>query len=521
MSFAWGVATSAYQIEGGAREGGRSPSIWDVFCKQPGRVKGGDSGDVAIDFYHRFREDIKLVQALGIKHFRMSISWSRVLPEGTASNPNATGVAFYKEVFTALRDAGISPWVTLFHWDLPQALEERGGFLNSDVALWFKDYADFCFQEFGGQVDKWITFNEPQCFAWSGYGVGVHAPGRGGCGQSGDRATEPYTVMHNILLSHAKAAQAFRIRLRPRHGSTEKKGAEEEEDSMAINSDWGEPYDPGCPEDADAARRYVEFWYGWSGDPVNFGHYPESMAQAVGDRLPRFSEEESRGLRGSCDFLGVNYYTSRYVRHRRDSCGGRRGWDVDVGATAETEDVGGRVIGPRGGTDWEYAYPIGLRRLLRWVDVRYGHPILFVFENGASEAASSGGCPESEGQKSRGGGKGAIPGGVGAEEDQASPGEKVWESEGDAHRVWYLKEHLRSVREALCEDGVDLRGYFCWTLWDNFEWSDGYSVQFGLVHVDFKSPQLTRTPRPSAHWYARYIASHSNMLAGAEQGTTL
>ena len=286
-NFTWGVATASYQIEGAAFIDGKGLNIWDNFTKYPGVIRNNDTGEVADDFYHKYPEDIKLMKQLGIKNFRMSLSWARIFPDGTKDNINQKGVDFYNNVINALLAAGIEPWVTLFHWDLPNAFNDRTAnstWLNPDIVNKFNDYADFCFKTFGDRVKYWITFNEIHTFAWIGYGQGTFAPGR--CspsyqqwcqeiGGGGDSGTEPYIVAHHALLSHAQAVNTYRTK----YQKTQKGLI-----GLTIDSFFGEPYDANNPDDVAAVETYVQFFYGWFGDPVVFGKYPDVMVNYTNGR---------------------------------------------------------------------------------------------------------------------------------------------------------------------------------------------------------------------------------------------
>ncbi|CAN0902046.1 Beta-glucosidase 24 [Linum grandiflorum] len=314
--FLFGTASSAYQYEGAAAEGGRGPSIWDTFTKIQGKISDGTSGDVAIDEYHRYKEDVQLMKDMGLDAFRFSISWSRILPNGKVSGGvNKAGVTYYNNLINELLSNGIKPFVTLFHWDLPQHLEdEYEGFLSPKIVSDFGAYADVCFKLFGDRVKNWITLNEPLTFTQFGYATGDLAPGR--CSKSinnnctkGDSSTEPYLVTHNQLLAHAAAVKVYREKYQAKQ-----KGII----GITLVSSWFVPYSKS-KHDLKARQRALDFMYGWFMDPLTKGEYPKSMKSLVGNRLPKFSKEESELVKGSFDFLGLNYYTSSYAANTVNS----------------------------------------------------------------------------------------------------------------------------------------------------------------------------------------------------------
>ena len=304
--FPLGVASSAFQIEGAATADGKGPSIWDTFSHTPGKVLNNDTGDVACDFYRRYEADIALMKSLGVTAFRFSLAWARILPAGRGA-PNPAGLAFYHAVLDALAAAGIEPHVSLYHWDLPQALEdEYGGWLSPTSVDDFAAYAALAFKELGPKVKFWSTFNEPYTFAFCGYAYGIHAPGRcsdrAKCEAGGNSETEPWLVSHHVLLAHAKAVEAFRTRATP-GGRI----------SINLNAEWAEPASTS-PADAAAAARYLDFQLGLYAEPVFLtGDYPASVRARV-PSLPAFTPAQSASLKGSADYFALNHYTSRWVR---------------------------------------------------------------------------------------------------------------------------------------------------------------------------------------------------------------
>ena len=465
-SFEWGTATAAYQIEGAAFEGGRGPSIWDTFSHTKGKTHMGETGDIADDHYHRFREDVELMSDLGLRYYRLSVSWTRLLPNGRTDYVNAEGVAFYKTLFQLLKSKGITPLVTLFHWDLPQTFEdEYEGWLSRKSIEDFANFADFCFATFP-EVSKWITFNEALTFIGEGYTDGIFAPGR--CAdrercEKGDSVTEPFLAAHHVLLAHAAAVEKFKVRF-PVKGDRE---------IGMTNCGW--MMWPLLKSDPKPAQDLMEGMWAWFADPVILGDYPESIKVRAGANLPVFTEEEKRSLKNSIDFLGVNYYSSRYVatpdeEHNATlSASGVPMIDENFALTIFNKH--GVPLGPQAGSDWLFVVPEGLRALLNWLDERYDGIKMRITENGCSQ-----------------------PWWLDTTEALAT---------NDTFRVDYFKGHIEAVGQALAVDDVNVVGYYAWSLLDNYEWADGYGRRFGIVYVDF--PTQRRIPKLSAYWYAALV----------------
>ena len=452
--FIWGTATSAYQIEGAAAIDGRGPSIWDTFCQQDGKVLNGDTGDVACDHYHRYQEDVALMAEMGVKAYRFSISWSRLLPNGKSDSLNQNGVDFYNNLIDECLKQGIIPWVTLYHWDLPDAIEaETGGWLDRSTVDLFAEYAKLCFELFGDRVKNWITLNEPWVAAVLGYGQGVFAPGR-------TSNSEPYQAAHNLLLAHAYAVDVYR---------NEFQLAQKGQIGITNNCDWREPKTE-LKEDKEAAQIALEFFLGWFADPIYLGDYPECMRERVGNRLPKFTDEEKGLLKGSSDFFGLNHYTTMYAAKQNGNAK-----EVSVfgnGGLSEDQDVQLSVDPEWALTDMQWAVvPWGCNKLLKWIADRYSNPPIYITENGC------------------------------AYDDKISDG-KVEDSERLNFMALYIEECSNAINS-----GVDLKGYFAWSLMDNFEWAMGYSKRFGLHYVDFSTGQ--RVAKESAKWYSRLIESSS------------
>lgn len=436
-TFQFGAATAAYQIEGASRADGKGPSIWDAFCAIPGKTVNGDTGEIACDHYHRWREDVALMKRLGLRAYRFSISWPRVLPAGCGV-ANSAGIDFYSRLVDELLAAGIQPFVTLLHWDLPLALQvEMNGWLYDDLPRVFADYAGLMFDRLGDRVQNWMTLNEPWVSVDAGYFHGVHPPG------VRDRALG-YRAGHNLLRAHAYAVAAYR-------SGGNNRGAI----SFAMNSSFSFPASESR-SDIDAAERAVVNFAGWFTDPAYYGDYPGLLRERLGAILPVFSDEDSRLLKGSMDFLALNYYTSEVVRHA-DADGPMQFQVVPQPAVQHTE------------MNWPVR-PDGFHGLLIWLNKRYPGLPFYVTENGAAFDDK----PDSEGFVN------------------------------DRNRIDYLRDHIFAVAQAI-RDGVDLRGYFVWSLLDNLEWSAGYSKRFGLIHCDRST--LKRTIKQSGFWYADFIAS--------------
>ncbi|MBK8165101.1 MAG: beta-glucosidase [bacterium] len=440
--FLWGAATSAYQIEGSPLADGAGPSNWHVFSHEPGRIAGGDTGDVACDHYRRWREDIALMRELGLGAYRFSIAWSRVLPEGTG-RVNGPGLDFYDRLVDGLLAAGITPFPTLFHWDLPQALDERGGWAARDCADWFADYARIVAARLGDRVGHWSTLNEPWVVVDGGYVHGVHAPGRRDLAAAAQAA-------HNLLRGHGLAVRCLRAETRAQVG-------------IVVNL---EPKDAASDSETDraATARADAYMNRWYLDPLRLGRYPDEMPALFGAAWPRFPAEDFAVIGEAIDFLGLNYYT-RSV-NRADPAA------APTGAAAVRQP--GALYTETG---WEVR-PQSLREVLGWLRSRYGALPIYITENGAAFADPA---ADTDGRVR------------------------------DPLRQEYLRTHLLAVRDAIA-DGVDVRGYFAWSLLDNFEWACGYAKTFGLAQVDGASQR--RTVKDSGRFYRDVILSQGRALDG-------
>ena len=452
-NFVWGSATSAYQIEGAHLEDGKGPSIWDAFCTIPGRIYENHNGNTAIDHYHRYKEDVALMKSQGFHAYRFSIAWPRVMPDGKGK-VNEAGIQFYSDLIDELLANDITPWVTLYHWDLPLALDmEEDGWLNEGIADRFEAYADLCFERFGDRVKNWITFNEPWVISELGYGHGSFAPGRAS-------NTEPYIAAHNILRSHGRAVKVYREKYAHQNGII----------GITNNCDWREPL-TDKPEDKEAAERALLFFLGWFADPIYKGDYPPVMRERLGDKLPQFTEEDRALILNSSDFFGLNHYTTMYAAEPEAGEGqkdikGNGGVSADQGVNL-TQDPDWVLTA----MDWAVV-PWGCRNLLQWISARYDNPTIYITENGFA-------CSDTE---------------------------QDGEIDDTNTRLDYYRQYINGCHEAI-ESGVDLGGYFAWSMFDNFEWAHGYSGRFGLNWVDYDT--LERKPKASAKWFAEVIANNA------------
>jgi beta-glucosidase len=460
--FLWGAATAAYQIEGAAAEDSRSPSIWDTFSRVPGAVVDGDTGDVACDHYHRMPEDVAMMRDLGLASYRFSVSWGRVRPDGGAVEQR--GLDFYRRLVDELNDAGIRPWLTLYHWDLPQALEDQGGWTNRDTAYRFAEFAATVHDAIGDRVTSWTTLNEPWCSAFLGYTGGQHAPGR-------QEGVAGLVAAHHLLLGHGLAVDELR-----RRGADNELG-------VTLNFTVADPHDPADELDRDAARRIDGLHNRVFLDPVFRGHYPADVLADTADLLwqgepwPSVVQDGDLGLISApLDFLGVNYYKGDSVSGRPHAAvtgvdgahAARPTRTPFVGCEDVTFPSRGLPVTDMG---WE-VQPEGLTRLLVRLANEYDVPPMYLTENGAAYAD--------------------VPAADGAVHDP--------------DRIGYLAGHLRALHAAI-ELGADVRGYFYWSLLDNFEWAYGYAKRFGIVYVDYET--LERVPKDSAHWYAAVAARNT------------
>lgn len=455
QDFMWGSATASFQIEGASSADGRTDSIWDEFCRVPGAIVNGDDGTVAADHYHRYRDDVALMGELNLDAYRFSVAWPRVRPDGGAVNP--AGLDFYSRLVDALLEKNITPWLTLYHWDLPQALEAKGGWTNRDTAERFVEYAVSVHEALKDRVRIWTTLNEPWCSSLLSYAAGEHAPGR----QEPDQAM---VAVHNLLLAHGKATTELRQR---------------DPDAtlgITLNFTYAEPKDPADAKDVDAARRINGLHNRLFLDPIFKGEYPQDI---VADTeflgwTDAILDGDLELISAPLDTLGINFYHGNEVSAHPQPV---RETGVTLparptrSAFVSAEDV---YFVPRDlpltDMGWEIQ-PWGLTDLLKQLDRDYDLPPLYITENGAAFADT-----------------------VNAEGEVDDP-----------DRIAYIDAHLRAVHDAI-EAGVDVRGYFVWSLLDNFEWAFGYGKRFGIVYVDYESQQ--RIPKSSARWFAQVAANN-------------
>jgi beta-glucosidase len=434
--FSWGTATASYQVEGAWREDGKGESIWDRFAHTEGKIAGGDTGDVACDQYHRYREDVALMKQLNQRGYRFSISWPRIFPEGKDSKPNQAGLDYYSRLVDELLAAGITPFPTLYHWDLPQALQDEGGWTNRDIIEHFADYARTCIVALGDRVKRWMILNEPHVFVMMAYLYGMHAPGLRDSGAA-------MRASHVVNLAHAAAARAIRDA-----GTAEAIGT-------AFSMSASYPASESA-EDRAAAERHHAFNNDWFLRPIMKGEYPRAYSDQ-GAALARMDirDGDLAAMREPLDFIGINLYT-------RTIC-----TDAPAGKNIAVRTLPGP--GPRTDFNWE-VWPAAIYRMIMRVTKDYGRPPIYVTENGCSF--------------------GDRPGADGRVHDD--------------RRVDFYHGYIGQVGRALAE-GADVRGYYAWTLLDNFEWAMGFSQRFGIIDCDFEDAQR-RTVKDSGYWYRDLIA---------------
>ncbi|KAK4273216.1 hypothetical protein QN277_021660 [Acacia crassicarpa] len=461
-TFIFGSGTSAYQVEGAADKDGRTPSIWDTFA-HAGYVHG-DNGDVACDGYNKYKEDVQLMVETGLDAYRLSISWSRLIPNGRGP-VNPKGLQYYNNVINELISNGIQPHVTLHNMDLPQVLEdEYDGWVSHKVIRDFTAYADVCFREFGDRVLYWTTVNEPNVFGQGGYDRGICPPARcsppfgmNNC-PKGNSTTEPYLAVHHMLLAHASAARLYRTKYKDKQRGFV---------GISVFTFGLRPH-TNTEKDIIATQREHEFLIGWVMEPLVYGDYPDVMKRNAGSRIPTFTSRESKQIKSSWDFIGVIHYTILNVTDNSDILKNKT---RDYTADAAVQTIFGQDLL----SDEEYTVTSwGLVQVLEKFKLLYGNPPVYIYENGQRTASNS--------------------------------------SLQDVSRVTYLQEYIGGVLDAL-RNGSNVRGYFQWSFLDVFELLDGYRAGFGLYYVDREDPHLKRLPKLSAHWY-------SSFLKGGRSNTT-
>ncbi|KAI6702998.1 hypothetical protein NL676_012134 [Syzygium grande] len=452
--FLFGAGTSALQTEGSAREYGKGSSVWDVYAKKfPGRIANRSTLETAVDSYRRYKE-----YAGGS------------LSDGV----NQKGIAHYSNLIDELIDNGITPFVTLLHFDPPQMLEDKyRGPLNRKFVDDFRDFAEICFEMYGDRVKKWTTINEPLMVALFGYDTGFGPPGRcsdppGAC-PGGNSSTEPYIVSHNLILAHAAAVKLYRENFQAEQGG---------EIGICLVGQYFEPYSESS-EDKQAAQRAQDFYLGWFMDPMVYGSYPRTMRRILKERLPNFTGEEKNLVKGSFDFLGLNYYTTIYAKSLNVyPQAPPKSYSRDMHADLRV-DRDGAPIGPKAeGSSFIYIHPIGLQRVLKYVKQRYGSHKIYITENGVTQAMVE--------------------------------GRPTQEALNDQHRIEFVLQHLYQINQAM-KQGIDVRGYFYWSLLDSFEFGDGYTARFGLYYVDYDN-NLKRVPKLSAKWLPAFLRGKEETL---------
>ncbi|XP_038980495.1 beta-glucosidase 22-like [Phoenix dactylifera] len=464
--FVFGAGTSAYQVEGAAAEDGRSPCIWDTFT-HAGKMPDKSTGDVASDGYHKYKEDVKLMTDTGLEAYKFSISWSRLLPNGRGA-VNPKGLEFYNNLINELLKHGIQPHASLYHLDLPQVLEdEYGGWLSPKIVDDFTAYADVCFREFGDRVSHWTTIIEPNIMAIAAYDSGTFPPNR--CSYpfginctAGNSSVEPYIVAHHALLAHASAVTLYRTKYQ-----VMQKGWI----GLNVYTFWAYPF-TNSTADVQAAQRSLDFMIGWIINPLVFGDYPEVMKKNAGSRLPSFNKDQSKQVKGSFDFVGLNHYFSAYVS---DNSNGSRTDLRDYNADIFAKFTVSKNITP---TDQLIpvpapADPQGLQYMLEYLKEAYGNPPIYIQENGY---------------------------GVGIFNDTIH----------DTARIDFLSGFIGSTLDAV-RNGSDVRGYFVWSFLDVFELLAGYRSRFGLYFVDFDDEKRERVPKLSAFWYSNFLKKKQDM----------
>ncbi|XP_056637774.1 cytosolic beta-glucosidase-like [Diorhabda sublineata] len=450
--FKFGVATAAYQIEGAWNLDGKGEQIWDTFFHEhPERSNDGTNGDVATDSYHLYKEDIRCMKEVGVDYYRLSIAWSRLLPDGTIDNVNKNAKNYYTSLFEELRANGIEVMVTLYHWDLPTALEKQGGWLNPQVVDWFTDYATLCYHLYGTYVKDWVTINEPKQICHVGYGDGGYAPGvrSPGVGE--------YTCARHILLAHAKAWRVFDTQYRPTLKSR---------NTIVVDSDW---YEPATSADEEAAETKLQFVHGMYMHPIVFGNWPQIMIDNVAkfsqvqgfneSRLPAFSNEEIELIKGTFDFIAINHYTT-YMVKARSQPSYAVSWVADSGVDSYQKDTWETAA-----IGWFKKVPWGFGKLLRWLRKTYGDLEIVVTENGVSDR------------------DGSLQ---------------------DQHRIEYIKNYMSHLIDAI-HDGVRVTSYTLWSIIDNFEWTQGFNGKLGIYFVNQSDPNLPRIAKDSSRYYANVI----------------
>ncbi|XP_019757500.2 myrosinase 1 [Dendroctonus ponderosae] len=454
--FKLGVSTSAYQIEGAWNEDGKGSSIWDDFAHEyPELIQDGSNGDIACDSYHRYKEDVALLKELGVQLYRFSISWPRILPNGTSNNINEAGIEYYTNLLKLLQENGIEPIVTLYHADLPSVFQEMGGWDNPEIVNYFGDYVRLCFLRFGQYVKYWVTINEPisTCDIGYPYSTGYLV-----------LSESVYLCAYTNMKAHALAYHIYQDEFQ-----------KEQQGKISLSSSvtWYEPAS-NSTDDQEAQDLALQFSLGLFAHPIFVGNWPQVVIDRVGNRsaleglpqsrLPEFTREEIDYIKGTYDWFGLNYYTTALAQlaYKVDDLPGNASYDIDKGHISLV-DATWKVSGT---TSWLHQVPWGLTRLLKWIHENYNQPEIIITENGWSDDGSN---------------------------------------LNDSDRIEYVNLHLSSVLDAIYNHNVAVTGYTQWSFMDNFEWSNGYTAKFGAISVDFANENRTRTPKASFYWYQKVI----------------
>ncbi|XP_059282884.1 beta-glucosidase 47-like [Lycium ferocissimum] len=423
-NFLFGTASSCYQFEGAFLSDGKGLNNWDVFTHEAGHIADGSNGDIALDHYNRYQEDIKLMEDMGVNSFRFSISWARILPKGMYGDVNMAGIQHYNKLIDALLHKGIQPLVTLVHYDIPQELEDRyGGWLSPKIQKDFSYYANICFKYFGDRVKYWVTINEPNVMAVRGYRSGTFPPARcfgsfGNC-SAGNSEKEPFIAAHNMILSHAAAVSIYKNRYQERQGGMI---------GISLNTQWYEPFS-NSPDDNSAAQRARSFVYNWFLDPIIFGRYPEEMQQILGNNLPAFSRIDLKKLNNGLDFIGINHYTAAYIKDcLYSTC--EHGYSWSEGSYFRATEKDSVYIGKPTTMDWLFVYPQGMEKLVMYMKDRFNNTPIIITENAFFESDN--------------------------------PNSSLEDALNDTQRVEYMHSYLNSLENAMRE-GADVRGYFAWS----------------------------------------------------------
>jgi len=456
--FIWASASSAYQVEGAWDKDGKSMSIWDTYVREPGRIADNSTGDVACDSYHKYMEDIKILKDLGVGSYRFSFAWARIFPNEDDISPNENGIRYYNNLIDAMIAEGIQPLGTIYHWDLPQWIEDKGGWLNESLVVEeFSIYSRALFENFGDRVKDWITINEPWVVAWLGYGPGIKAPGK-----SDKPGEDPYIVGHSCLLAHAEAWHIYNDEFRATQGG---------QIGISFNTAYGWPLDPDNPLDVEAANRMMSFDLGWFADPIyKGGAYPPEMVDRIRNkslaqgfpqsRLPEFTPEEAARVSGTSDFFGLNFYHGFLIEHREFPLNPPN-YSSDKDYTEQPDPSW-----PQSGSSWLRVVPASMRGILNWIKNRYDNPPVFITENGVSDRN---------------------------------------QSLHDEHRITYLRGYINNMLKAVDLDGCNVVGYTAWCLMDNYEWEFGYLEYFGIHYTNFSSPDRERIAKDSANYFKQVI----------------